>query len=113
MPGQLDEISFKIGELSEKLRSLDLDITQDRAVLAQHMAALDVRFAKVDKTLDMIEPLAETVKEMKPHVEDYKTMRAKLAVVALIVGGAIALLWQALFALGPEIKSLVMRLLKS
>lgn len=113
MPGQLDEISFKIGELSAQLRSLDLDITQDRAVMAQHMAALDVRFAKVDKTLDMVEPLAETLKEMKPHVEDYKTMRAKLAVIAAIVGGAIALLWQALVTYGHEIAVYIGKLLKS
>lgn len=64
-------------------------------------------FAELRKITEKLEPVAgltKDVAEMKPHVEDYKTFRKQLALVAVgvsaIAGGAVSLIWYAATHLG-------------
>lgn len=73
---KLDEISRIIGNIESSVASIKEDIADNRKVAdRRHTENRD----RLDILDDMVKPLAETVRRMKPIVDSYMVSRWKLA----------------------------------
>lgn len=76
MATKLDEISRVIGNIESSVASIKADIGDNRTVAdRRHKENRD----RLDALEDMVKPLAETVRVMKPIVDSYMVSRWKLA----------------------------------
>lgn len=111
MPTKLDEISLAIGGLQSEVRTIAETIRADRLSASDDRREIRAKLHDMDKRLKTIEPVAAEVAAMKPHVEDYRTLKARIAAAVAILTGAFYLAWQGLAAVGPEVKAYLLRLL--
>lgn len=116
MTGKLDEISFRLGAISSKLDSLTLDVTQDRAVQTQDRADLRTKLGSIDGRMEKVEAVCDQVAAMQPVVDEFKTLKSKIAAavvtVGAIVSGALYLIWNGISYVGPYIKEFISDLMK-
>ena len=132
---QLDDISFKLGQLFSELKAVRGDIEEvkedaqkereastkyrqgvreDLASVGDSVRAVDQKIAPLSTRVVEIEKKIEL--EIEPQVESYKTFRAQIGVGVLLAGaiasGAAYLVWQGIQAFGPEMKKMFMNLLR-
>lgn len=86
----LDDISFKLGELSEGMKMLAARAEE------QDLAADEIKTA-LGEIKTRLKPLVEDVAAMKPHVQHYQKVRryaasvvAGIVTVSGVVGGAVS-----------------------
>lgn len=103
----LDQISYKLGELSAALNSHIRASEEDRELAARDRRDMAEKLDRVERTVEAIPPLAARVTSIEPEVRSIANLRAKLALVAGIVGGACALALEGLRQFGPEFISLL------
>jgi hypothetical protein len=73
---KLDEISRVIGNIESSVVSIKADIGENRKVADRRHRE---NCTRLDALEDMVKPLAETVRVMKPIVDSYMISRWKLA----------------------------------
>jgi conjugal transfer/entry exclusion protein len=116
--GQLDEISFKLGQLDSKLdsqsstlRSMKLDIDQDRAVQTQDRSDLRLKMNGLDERMQGVETAAKQIAGIQDDVNQFNNMKTKIGiaigVAASIIAGAFMFLWWGVQALWPYIKPML------
>lgn len=92
MTSPLDEISFQLGQLNAGMAMLR-ERSEKRDVQQSAMAKqLDTVQTSIGEIKTRMKPLAEDVRQMKPHVEHYRGVRKRAAwigALALSVGGTI------------------------
>lgn len=80
----LDEVSFRLGEVNNAVKTL-------LARSAAHEAKTESIARDVTEMKSQISPLAQKVEEMHPHVEDYKQTKSfgvkVFAAVAFVLAG--------------------------
>jgi uncharacterized protein YoxC len=80
----LDEISFTLGQLTNSVRRLE-------SLAERHDEKTDLIENSVREIKQAVQPLAEQVKDMVPHVDHYKKVRrfgASIAAGVLAIAGA-------------------------
>lgn len=81
----LDEISFTLGQLTNSVRRLE-------SMAERHDEKADAIEASVREIKTAVQPLAEKVQDMAPHVDHYKKIRrfgASIAATVLAIAGAV------------------------
>jgi hypothetical protein len=116
MTGKLDEISYMLGQIDSKLNSLTLDVKEDRAVQTQDRADLRTKFNSIDERMEKVESVCDQVAAMQPTVDEFKTLKSKIAAavvtVGAIVSGALYLIWQGVGYVGPYVRDFIDNLLR-
>lgn len=112
----------KLDEIANQIRSLSLDVAEDRAVTATERATLGLERAEtrrklevVDQRLAKIEPVVtgevETLKGEVGKLKEWRVHVAKIvAVAATVISGAAWLIWEALSAFSGDIRAAIGRL---
>lgn len=111
MPTKLDEISLAIGGLQSEVRTIADAMKADRVSASDDRREIRSKLYDMDRRLKTIEPVAAEVAAMKPHVEDYRSLKARIAAAVAILSGAFFLAWQGLASVGPEVKAFLLRAL--
>lgn len=82
MTGKLDEISSAIGALQANMTNIARSIDRDRDVGDRRHVENSGRLDKIERKLD---PLDETVRAIKPIVDQYQISHWKIAGAAAVI----------------------------
>lgn len=97
MTGKLDEISAAIGEMRADVRGARKDVTDLKGDVTENRRIADRRHEenkdKFDEINETLIPLAKTVANMKPIVDNYQVTRAQTAAVIATLTGLAAGVW--------------------
>lgn len=109
----LDEISFKLGKIMSEIDGLKDDVREVKRKVSEDRQATEKFREEIKGKVRLI---GDTVEEISPHVEDYKTLRQKIGVAVILVStigsGAAYLIWQGLVNFWPVIRDALKQALK-
>jgi hypothetical protein len=113
------EVLLLVGEIKGALKAHIAETNRDRAERdndrrdsAEYRKEVRTTLAILSQKVDTIEPLQARVKNIEPVIEDYKTLRIKIATAVIIISGAMTLIIQGLMFFGSDIKAFILRLLR-